>query len=124
MIPLPLLSSVYPEFLEGCACSSVNSTDPYEARQDATEKMLLQELEAQSHNTDICDSETIRTDTSDNEYVPSEQSDHEQCNHVCTPETDSDGDNVTASGDSDADRETDGSCEAKHRQFGINYPLL
>jgi hypothetical protein len=53
MIPLPLLSSVEPEFLEDCACTSVNSTDPYEARQDATEEMLLEELEAQSHNNDM-----------------------------------------------------------------------
>jgi hypothetical protein len=35
---------------------SVNSMDPYKARQDVTEKMLLEVLEAQSHNSDICDS--------------------------------------------------------------------
>jgi hypothetical protein len=32
--------------------------DPYKARQDVTEKMLLELLEAQSLNSDICDSET------------------------------------------------------------------
>jgi hypothetical protein len=40
MIPLPLLSSVWPESSEGCAGLSVNSMDPYKARKDATEKML------------------------------------------------------------------------------------
>jgi hypothetical protein len=49
MIPLPLLSSVLPESLEGCACLSVNGMDPYKARQNVTEKMLLEVLEAQSH---------------------------------------------------------------------------
>jgi hypothetical protein len=58
MIPLPLLSSIQAESLEGCACFSVNSMDPYKARQDVTEKMLLEVLEAQSHNSDICDSKT------------------------------------------------------------------
>jgi hypothetical protein len=58
MIPLPLLSSVQPASLERCACFSVNSMDPYKARQDVTEKMLLEVLEAQSHNTDIRDSKT------------------------------------------------------------------
>jgi len=43
--------------------------NPYNARQDAIEKMLLEELEAQLHNSDICDSETDRSDTSDNAYV-------------------------------------------------------
>jgi len=51
---------------------SVNSMDPYKARKDVIEKMLLEELEAQSHNSDIGDNEMIRSDTSDNEYVPSE----------------------------------------------------
>jgi hypothetical protein len=32
--------------------------DPYKARQDVTEKMLLEVLEAQSHNSDICNSKT------------------------------------------------------------------
>jgi len=49
MIPLPCLSSVYRESTEGCACLSVNIMDPYEARQDVIENMLLEELEAQSH---------------------------------------------------------------------------
>ena len=66
MIPLLLLSSVYPESSEGCAGLSVNSMDPYKAREDVIEKMLLKELEASSHNSDICDSETDRSDTSDN----------------------------------------------------------
>ena len=51
---------------------SVNSMDPYKARQDVIEKMLLEELEAQSHNNDVRDSETDRRDMSDNEYVPRE----------------------------------------------------
>ena len=49
--------------------------DPYKARRDVIEKMLLEELEAQSHNSDICDSETDRSDMSGNVYVPSENSD-------------------------------------------------
>jgi hypothetical protein len=32
--------------------------DPYKARQDVTEKMLLEVPEAQLHNSDICDSKT------------------------------------------------------------------
>jgi hypothetical protein len=32
--------------------------DPYKARQDVTEKMLLEVLDAQSYNSDICDSKT------------------------------------------------------------------
>jgi hypothetical protein len=32
--------------------------DRYKARQDVTEKMLLEVLEAQSHNCDICDNKT------------------------------------------------------------------
>jgi hypothetical protein len=32
--------------------------DPYKARQDVTEKVLREVLEAQSHNSDICDSKT------------------------------------------------------------------
>ena len=46
--------------------------------------MLLEELEAQPHNSDICDSKANRSDMSDNEYVPSEHSDQEQCDHVST----------------------------------------
>jgi hypothetical protein len=48
MIPMSLLSSVWPESSEGCAGLSLNSMDSYEARQDATEEMLLEELEAKS----------------------------------------------------------------------------
>jgi hypothetical protein len=58
MIPLSPLSSVEHESLEGCACLSVNSMDPYRASQDVTEKMLLEIFEARSHNSDICDSKT------------------------------------------------------------------
>ena len=83
----------------------MTSMDPYKTRQDSKEKMLFEELEAQSHNSD---SETNRSVTSDNDYVPIEHYDQEECDHVSTPETDSDGDNVTASDDSDADSETDG----------------
>jgi hypothetical protein len=43
--------------------------DPYNARQDVTEKMLLGEVEAQSHNSDICDNKPKRNDTGDNDYV-------------------------------------------------------
>jgi len=50
MIPLPLLSSVQPESFKGCDCLSVNSLDPYEARLDAVEKMLLRNLKP-SHIT-------------------------------------------------------------------------
>ena len=75
MIPLPLVCSVYPESAEGCAGLSVNSMGTYKARQDVTEKMLLEELEVQLHNSDICDSETDRSDMTDNVYVPSENSD-------------------------------------------------
>jgi hypothetical protein len=32
--------------------------DPYKARQDMAKKMLREVLEAQSHNSDICDSKT------------------------------------------------------------------
>ena len=124
MIPLPLLSSIQPESPEGCACLSVNSMDPYKARQDVIEKMLLEELEAQPHNSDIRGSETDRSDTSNDEYVPSEHSDQEICDHVSTSETDSDGDNVTASGDSDADSETDGAYKAKNGQIWNKLPLL
>jgi len=97
--------------------------DPYKARQNMIEKMLIKKLKP-SRISDICDSKTDRSDTSDNEYVPCEHSDQEECDHVSTPETDSDGDNVTASDDSDADSETVGGYEAKNGQIWNNYPLL
>jgi hypothetical protein len=50
---------------------------------------------------------TDRSDTSDNEYVPSEHCDHEECDRVSTHETESDGDNVTVSDDSDTVSETE-----------------
>ena len=87
---------------------SVNTVDSYKATQKAIEKMLLEELEAHSRNSAICDNETDRIDTSDNVYVPNEHSDQEEYDHVSTNENDSDGDNVTASDDSDTDSETDG----------------
>ena len=93
---------------------SVSSMDTHEARQDVLKKMLLEELYAQPHNSDICDSETDRSDTSKNEYVPSEYFDQENCDHVSAHETDPDGNNVTASDGSDADSETDGGYEAKN----------
>jgi hypothetical protein len=43
-----MIQAIQPESLEGCACLSVNSMDPYKAREDVTEKMLLEVLEAQS----------------------------------------------------------------------------
>jgi len=98
--------------------------DSYEARQDAAEKMLLQKLEAKSQNIDICDSDTNRSDTSDIEYVPNEHSDQEECDHVSTHETVSDGENVTASDDSDTDSETERVVKQKVDKFVINYPLL
>ena len=54
--------------------------------------------------------------------MPSEHFDQEECDHVSTPEIDSDVDNVTASDESDADSETDEGYEAKMVKFGINYP--
>ena len=89
---------------------SVNSMDPYKARQDVTEKMLLEELEAQSHNSD----------TSDNEYVPSEHCEQEECDNVSTPEIDFYGDNVTTSDDSETDR----GYEPKNGQIWNKQPLL
>ena len=41
---------------------------------------------------------------------------------MSTPKTDSDGDNVTALDDSDADSETVGGYEAKNEQIWNNYP--
>jgi hypothetical protein len=58
MIPLPLQSSVQPESSDGCACLSVDSVDPYTARQGVTEKVLIEILEARSPDSDICDSIT------------------------------------------------------------------
>ena len=96
--------------------------DPYKARQDVTEKMLLEELAAQSHNSDKCDGETNRSDTSDSEYVPSEHSDQEEHDHVSTHETDCDGDNITASDDSDVDSAT--KVVTKHGQIWNKLPPL
>jgi hypothetical protein len=53
MITLPLFSSVQTESSKGCAYLSVKSMDPYNAQRDAIEKMLLEELEAQLHNSDM-----------------------------------------------------------------------
>jgi hypothetical protein len=94
--------------------------DPYKAREDVTDKILLEELEAQANNSGICDGETDRTDTSDNEYVLSEHSYQEESDHVSTPETDSDGDDANASGFSYADSET----EAKNGQIWNKLPPL
>jgi hypothetical protein len=46
--------------------------DPYKTRQDVIAKFMLEELEALSHNSDLCDSETDRIDTGDNEYMPTQ----------------------------------------------------
>jgi len=80
--------------------------------------MLLEELEAQSHNSD-----TNRSDMGEDVYVSSEHSDQEECDHVSTPETDSDRDNMTASDDSDADSERGGVYEVKMDKFRIHCPL-
>ena len=61
---------------------------------------------------------------SDNVYVPSENSDQEESDHMSTHETDCDGDNITASDDSDTDSETEGFMKQKMDKSGINYPLL
>ena len=45
--------------------------------------------------------------------MPCVHSDREECDHAFTPETDSDGDKVTASDVSDADSERDGRSEDK-----------
>jgi hypothetical protein len=97
--------------------------DPYEARQDVIEKMLLEELEAQSHSN-ICDSKADRSNMSDSEYVSFEYSDQEECDHVSTHETESDGDNMTASDYSDTDSDTEEGYEEEMDKLGINYPLL
>ena len=83
----------------------------------------MRNLEVRSHNSNVCDSETNRSDTNDNEYVPSEYSDQEN-DRVSTPETDSAGDDIIASDDSDADSETDGGYEAKNGQIWNKLPLL
>ena len=44
--------------------------------------------------------------------------------NLSTHETDFDGDNVTASEDSDADNETDWVMKQKIDRFGINYSVL
>jgi hypothetical protein len=61
---------------------------------------------------------------SDHEYVLSEHSDQEECDHVCTHETNSDGDNVTAADDSDTDSATEEGYEAKNGQILNKLPLL
>jgi len=61
---------------------------------------------------------------SENEYVSSEHPDQEECDHVSTHETDSDGHNVTASDDSDNDSETKGGYETKNGQIWNKLPLL
>jgi hypothetical protein len=91
--------------------------DPYKARQDVIQKMLIEELAARSHNSDICDSENDGSYTSGDVYVPSEHSDEEESDHASTPETVSDGDNLTVSGNSDAGSETDGDYEAENGQI-------
>ena len=60
---------------------------------------------------------------SDNVYVPSENSDQEESDHMSTHETDCDGDNITASDDSDTDSETEGGYEAKNGQIWNKLPL-
>jgi hypothetical protein len=89
---------------------------------DATEKMLLEELEVKSQNTDICDSDTDRSDTSDIEMLLNY--DQEECDHMSPYETDSDGDNVTAADDSDTDNETERVMMQEVYKIGINYHLL
>jgi hypothetical protein len=56
--------------------------------------------------------------------VPSEHYDQEECDHMSTYETDSDGDNVTASDDSDTDNETERVMKQKVDKIGTNYHLL
>jgi len=46
--------------------------------------------------------------------VPSAHSDQEECVHVCKNKTDSDGENMTASDDSDTDSKTEEGYEAKN----------
>jgi len=56
--------------------------------------------------------------------VPSEHSVQEDCDHVSTYETDSDGDNLTASDNNDIDTETEGGYEAKYGQIWNKLPPL
>ena len=97
--------------------------DPYEARQDVIENMLLEELEAQSHVTYVAVKLTEVTRVTVN-MCHFEHSDQEECDHVSAQETDSDEDNVTASDYSDTDSETEEGCEEKVDKSGINYFLL
>jgi len=53
-----------------------------------------------------------------------EHSDQEECDHVSIHETDSVGDNVTASDYSDTDSATEEGYEEKMDKSGINYLLL
>jgi hypothetical protein len=53
---------------------------------------------------------------SDDAYEPTEHSDQEECNHMSTDEIDSDGNNVTASDNSDNDSERVAGYEAKNGQ--------
>ena len=96
---------------------SVNIMDPYKARQDVIEKMLLEELKP-SHISDKWDSETYRSNMSDSGYVSIEHSDQAEYDHVSTHETDSYGDNVTASDYSDTDSEREGGYDAKNGEIG------
>jgi len=124
MIPLPFLSSVKPESLEGCAGFVCEQYGSLWSKTGCGRKNAAEKLEAQSHNSDIRDSDTDRSVMSDNEYVPSEHSDQEECDHVCTHETDSDGDNVTASDDSDTDIETEEGYKAQNGQIWTKLALL
>ena len=76
------------------------------------------------HISDICDSETDRSDVSDSECVSIEHSDKEECDHVSTHKTDSDGDNMTASDYSDTGSETEEGYEEKMDKLGINCLTL
>jgi len=76
-------------------------------------KPVIQSLKY-SVNSFIKNQRIDRSDMHENEYVSSEHSDHEECDHVSAHETDSDGDNVTASDDSDNNTETEGGYETKN----------
>jgi hypothetical protein len=72
----------------------------------------------------ICDSDTRRSDTSDN-IVPSEHSVQEECDHMSTHETDSDGDNLTGLHQMIVILIVKwGGIKQRMYKFGINYPLL
>jgi hypothetical protein len=98
--------------------------DPYVARHDVIQKMLPEKLETLSHNTNICDTKTNNSDVSDSDYVLREHFDQEECDHVSTRETTFDGDNVTASNDSDTDSATGGGHEAKNGKIWNKLPPL